>query len=214
MADTASDKHADRTTNPNPGLSPGVRLEGIVCFETLQRLLLEPMRLSERRFTGVAASFARRSTRQQHIGGICYGLTLPPFQPGRWRAHLLVRLAHAAALGSTGRALHRLAGGTRPLFLWLFNPTDLRRWQPPARFNSRRQPISLDELDQDDWLASACTLLREELSVICQTLDFPPEAMSGLTRNGLLTMHAIRLRQLERWPWPRLAARKITQMIA
>ena len=100
------------------------------------------------------------------------------------------------------------------LFLWLFNPTDLRRWQPPARFTSRRQPISPDELDQDDWLASACTLLREELSVIRQTLDFPPEAMSGLTRNGLLTVHAIRLRQLERWLWPRLAARVIRQIIA
>ena len=100
------------------------------------------------------------------------------------------------------------------LFLWLFNPTDLRHWQPPARFTARRQPISPDELDADDWLASVCTLLREELSVIRQTLDFPPEAMSGLTRNGLLTMHAIRLRQLERWLWPRLAARKIKQMIA
>ena len=100
------------------------------------------------------------------------------------------------------------------LFLWLYNPTNLRRWQPPARFTARRQPISPDDLDQNDWLANACTLLREELSVIRQTLDFPPEAMSGLTRNGLLTMHAIRLRQLERWLWPRFAARKIKQMIA
>ena len=38
--------------------------------------------------------------------------------------------------------------------------------------------------------------------------------MSGLTRNGLLTMHAIRLRQLEGWLWPRLAAWEIKQMIA
>ena len=100
------------------------------------------------------------------------------------------------------------------LFMWLFNPTDLRRWQPPARFTSRRQPIRPDELDQDKWLASACKLLRDELNVIRQTLDFPPEAMSGLTRNGLLTMHAIRLRQLERWLWPRLAAREIKKLIA
>ncbi len=100
------------------------------------------------------------------------------------------------------------------LFLWLFNPTDLRRWQPPARFNSRRAPISPDELDQDDWLASVYKLLRDELNVIRQTLDFPPEAMSGLTRNGLLTMHAIRLRQLEGWLWPHFAARAITGMIA
>ena len=93
-------------------------------------------------------------------------------------------------------------------------PTDLRRWQPPARFSSQRQPINPDDLDQDDWLASICKLLRDELNAIRQTLDFPPEAMSGLTRNGLLTMHAIRLRQLEGWLWPRLAAWEIKKLIA
>jgi hypothetical protein len=63
-------------------------------------------------------------------------------------------------------------------------------------------------------LGSICKLLRGELNAIRQTLDFPPEAMSGLTRNGLLTMHAIRLRQLEGWIWPCLAARTIRQTIA
>ncbi len=100
------------------------------------------------------------------------------------------------------------------LFVWLFNPTDLRRWQPPARFSRQRQPINPDDLDQDDWLASICKLLRDELNAIRQTLDFPPEAMSGLTRNGLLTVHAIRLRQLEGWLWPRLAAWEIKKLIA
>ena len=100
------------------------------------------------------------------------------------------------------------------LFMWLLNPTDLRRWQPPTPFSRQRQPINPDDLDQDDWLASICKLLRDELNAIRQTLDFPPEAMSGLTRNGLLTMHAIRLRQLEGWLWPRLAAWEIKKLIA
>jgi hypothetical protein len=100
------------------------------------------------------------------------------------------------------------------LFLWLFHPTDLRRWQPPARFERQRQPIAPADLDQDDALGSMCKLLRDELSAMRQTLDFPPQAMSGLTRNGLLTMHAIRLRQLEGWLWPRLAAWEIKKLIA
>jgi hypothetical protein len=100
------------------------------------------------------------------------------------------------------------------LFFWLLAPTDLHHWQPPAKFERQRQPIGPADLDQDDLLGSLCKLRRGELNAIRQTLDFPPEAMSGLTRNGLLTMHAIRLRQVERWLWPRLTARTIRQMIA
>ena len=57
-------------------------------------------------------------------------------------------------------------------------------------------------------------MLREELQVIRQTLDFPPEALSGLTRNGLLAAHGQRLRQLEGWLWPSGAARLIRWLIA
>jgi hypothetical protein len=57
-------------------------------------------------------------------------------------------------------------------------------------------------------------LLREELQALRQTLDFPPEALSGLTRNGLLTVHGIRLRQLEGWLWPSGAAWQIRRLIA
>lgn len=74
-------------------------------------------------------------------------------------------------------------------------------------------PISEEEVG-DDLLASSVKLLREELSAIRQTLDFPPEAISGLTRNGLLTMHAVRLCQVERWLCPVQATRTINNMIA
>jgi hypothetical protein len=56
---------------------------------------------------------------------------------------------------------------------------------------------------------TACDLRLEELRVIRQPLDFPPEAMSGLSRNGLLTMHAIRLRQLEAFLGPARTVRRI-----
>ncbi len=99
------------------------------------------------------------------------------------------------------------------LFLWLLAPTNLHRWPPPTTFQQQRAPISQEEVG-DDLLANSVMLLREELSAIRQTLDFPPEAMSGLTRNGLLTMHAVRLRQVEGWLWPVQAASLIQQMIA
>jgi len=96
---------------------------------------------------------------------------------------------------------------------WLLAPTDLNRWPPPATFQHRRWPFTWGEMSgktRSTW----CNLLHKELRAIRQTLDFPPEAMSGLTRNGLLTVHAIRLRQLEGWLWPFFAAREIKKLIA
>jgi len=99
------------------------------------------------------------------------------------------------------------------LAAWLLAPTDLNRWPPPDTFSHRRLPFAWEELSgqhRSTW----CDLLLKELRAIRQTLDFPPEALSGLTRNGLLTVHAMRLRQLEGWLWPAGAARAIKQMIA
>ena len=96
---------------------------------------------------------------------------------------------------------------------WLLAPTDLRRWPPPETFEARRWAISPEEAD-DQARPTASKLLREELRAIRQTLDLPPEALSGLTRNGLLAAHGLRLRQLERWLWPFYAAREIKRMIA
>ena len=96
---------------------------------------------------------------------------------------------------------------------WLLLPTDLRRWPPPETFSEQRLPISPAEAD-DQTRSTARTLLREELRAIRQTLDLPPHALSGLTRNGLLAAHGLRLRQLEGWLWPFYAAREITRLIA
>ena len=97
------------------------------------------------------------------------------------------------------------------LFAWLIAPTDPHRWPPPDTFERRRWPLRPDEMDGQRPTASR--LLRKELRAIRQTLDLPPEAASRLTRNGLLTVHAIRLRQLERWLWPFYAAREIKRLI-
>lgn len=96
---------------------------------------------------------------------------------------------------------------------WLLAPTDLNRWPPPATFQHQRSPLSWEET-RDQPPSTACRLLCDELKVIRQTLDFPPEAMSGLTRNGLLTVHGVRLRQLERWLWPVSVAWEIKKLIA
>jgi hypothetical protein len=96
---------------------------------------------------------------------------------------------------------------------WLLQPTDPLRWPPPETFSARREPLRPEEY-WDQPPATACDLLYNELRAIRQTLDLPPEALSGLTRNGLLTVHAIRLRQLEWRLWPGLAARKIREMRA
>jgi hypothetical protein len=99
------------------------------------------------------------------------------------------------------------------LYAWLLAPTDPRRWPPPATFSARRLPLRRAEYwDQPPAVAS--WLLFQELRAIRQTLDLPVEAISGLTRNGLLVAHAIRLRQLEWRLWPRLTARQIKRMIA
>jgi hypothetical protein len=109
------------------------------------------------------------------------------------------------ALLSTLHPLMRKA-----LYVWLLRPTDPRRWPPPDTFESQRWPIGWDEMDGQRPTASR--LLYKELKAIRQTLDIPPEALSGLARNGLLTVHAIRLRQLEHWLWPFYAAREIKRL--
>ena len=101
-------------------------------------------------------------------------------------------------------------GALRP---WLLLPTDLRRWPPPDPFSQQGWPRSKAEAAAQSR-ATARTLLREELRAIRQTLDLPPDALSGLARNGLLAAHGARLRELEQWLWPFYAAREITRMIA
>ena len=98
------------------------------------------------------------------------------------------------------------------LSAWLVAPTDPRRWPPPDTFSERRWPIDAKEAE-DQSRPVASRLLHAELKAIRQTLDMPPDALSGLTRNGLLAVHGIRLRQLEHWLWPFYAAREITRMI-
>jgi hypothetical protein len=96
---------------------------------------------------------------------------------------------------------------------WLLEPTDLTRWPPPETFSAQRVPL-LPEEYWDQPVDTACELLFKELRAIRQTLDLPPEALSGLTRNGLLAAHAMRLRQLEWRLWPGFTARKIREMTA
>jgi hypothetical protein len=95
---------------------------------------------------------------------------------------------------------------------WLLAPRDLNCWPPPATFERRCLPFQEGEL-HGKARADRCALLYEELKAIRQTLDFPPGVLSGLTRNGLLVAHGIRLRQLERWLWPVGAAREIKKVI-
>jgi hypothetical protein len=94
---------------------------------------------------------------------------------------------------------------------WLLGPTDPERWPPPDTIDTQRAPISEAERG-DGQRPTASRLLRAELRAIRHTLDLPPDALSGLTRNGLLTVHAIRLRQLEHWLWPFYAAREIKRL--
>ena len=95
---------------------------------------------------------------------------------------------------------------------WLLAPTDPERWPPPETWSQRRWRLRREEY-WDQPQDTSCRLLREELGALRYTLDLPPEAISGLARNGLLAVHAIRLRQLEWRLWPRMAARAIRQMI-
>ncbi len=94
---------------------------------------------------------------------------------------------------------------------WLLEPTDLNRWPPPATFSHQRSPLQWWET-HGQTVASILDLLLDELKVMRQTVDFPPEALSGLTHNGLLIVHGIRLRQLERWLQPERAAREIKRL--
>ncbi|GEM_PF-1466204 len=145
-----------------------------------------------------------RSLRHPSPGGVCYALTL----------RRSARASHAWRAWEVEAILSPLSPVVREaLRPWLLAPADPRRWPPPETFEARRWPISPEEAD-DQSRPTASTLLREELRAIRQTLDLPPEAVSGLTRNGLLAAHGLRLRQLERWLWPFYAAREITRMIA
>lgn len=101
----------------------------------------------------------------------------------------------------------------KALLDWLIDSTDLRRWPPPASFSSRRFPFAESDL-RDKARPDYSKLLRDELSVIRQTLDFPPQALSGLTRYGLLVAHAIRLRQIIGAMSPKAAEQEIKHMVA
>ncbi len=189
-----------------------MRLEGIVSFRTLRRLLLEPTRHLAR-VRGVAASFGSprlETQRRPGIGGVCDALTLPSLVSVRSGSRVCVRQAR---LGSRGAAVSALACRARRAASLAARPTNPRRWAPPETFEPRRWAISPEEA-ADHSRPTACKLLRDELRAIRQTLDMPPEALSGLTRNGLLAAHGLRLRQLERWLWPFYAAREIKRMIA
>ena len=107
-----------------------------------------------------------------------------------------------------------LPAGVRKVLLdWLIDPTDLRRWPPPTSFSSRRCLLAESEV-RGKTLDDCRELLRDELSVIRQTLDFPPQALSGIIRYGLLVVHGIRLRQIVWAMGPALAERQIKQIIA
>ncbi len=96
---------------------------------------------------------------------------------------------------------------------WLLDPTDLSRWPPPPRFHFWRLPLA--EADLCNKLPEEyARLLRDELSAIRQTLDFPPQALSGIIRYGLLVVQGIRLRQIVWAMGPALAERQIKQIIA
>ncbi|HEU5367579.1 MAG TPA: hypothetical protein VFU69_03910 [Ktedonobacterales bacterium] len=93
-----------------------------------------------------------------------------------------------------------------------------RAHRPAALASARHLQRAAAPLRREDYwdlpTAVVCRLLRDELCALRRTLDLPPEAVSGLTRNGLLLAHAIRLRQVEWRLWPRFTARAIRQMIA
>ena len=138
---------------------------------------------------------------------------LPSSAQDPWAAPLCSRPSPARRTWEVDALLSSLSPAVRAaLNDWLLNPTNLNRWPPPERFYACRLPFSptLGRQSAATWR----DLLYQELRAIRQTLDFPPEALSGLTRNGLLTVHAIRLRQLEGWLRPGGAASEIDAMIA
>jgi hypothetical protein len=135
-----------------------------------------------------------RSTRGNPGAPVC---TFPTFPLRQWQV--------AVVLCTLSRPVREA------LRSWLLAPTDLNRWPPPAKFTARRTPLLGEEITD---LATASRLLNEELRVLRQTLDFPPEAISVLAQNGLLIVHAMRLRMLEGWLWPERAAWMIARLIA
>jgi len=94
-------------------------------------------------------------------------------------------------------SLHPLSRFLRWVLLdWLLEPTDLALWPPSASWARVRVPFLPGSLGHksDDVVID---LVREELAALRQTLDLPPQKLSGLVRNGLLAAHGRRLRQLE-----------------
>jgi hypothetical protein len=124
--------------------------------------------------------------------------THPSEQQRRWEV--------AALLSSLSPEVRAVLEG------WLLAPTDYNRWPPPV-FQKYRQPLSWRE-KRGVSRGKVIALLYEEVRAVRQTLDFPPQGLSGLTRNGLLVVHGIRLRQLQTWLHPREAARVLREMIA
>lgn len=76
----------------------------------------------------------------------------------------------------------------------LLAPTDLNRWPPPDRCAQWRSPLQGWETHRQT-VASMLDWLRDDLWIIRQPVDFPPEARSGLTINGLWGVQGRRLRQ-------------------
>ncbi len=145
----------------------------------------------------MALPFRRRSHTSQRAGNapLC---SLPSPAVRAWRVAVLLWPLSVEVQGA--------------LALWLLAPTDLNRWPPPETFTRQCAPFRWEDLHGLS-VAALRRLLYEELKVIRQTLDFPPEAFSGLTLNGLLSAHATRLRQLEWCLGHRRAASLISEMI-
>lgn len=79
---------------------------------------------------------------------------------------------------------------------WLETPTDHRRWPWSQTFPQPRARFVAGELDQP--LEKLLDLFADEITSIRETLDFPIEVFSGISRNTLLAMHGQRLRWLVR----------------
>ncbi len=78
---------------------------------------------------------------------------------------------------------------------WLLEPARPAWLRHAPAFSRRLLPFDAPTC----WRNGLPTLrkdLYEELLACWQTLDAPPETLSGLTRNGLIAAHGARLRQL------------------
>jgi hypothetical protein len=95
---------------------------------------------------------------------------------------------------------------------WLLDFTDHYRWPPLSKFWFWRLPLAESDLrgkTPDEY----SDLLQKGLRAIRQTLDFPPQALSGIIRYGLLVVHGIRLRQIVWAMSPRAAEAAIKKLI-